>query len=1167
MPEYVHLHNHTHYSLLDGALKIDDLVNAAVENKMPAVGLTDHGVMFGAIEFYKKAKKAGIKPIIGCEVYIVTKGSRFEKATQATESGGKRGAYHHMILLAKNLQGYKNLVKLCTIGHTEGFYYKPRIDAEVLRQYREGLIGTSACAGGVVGAQLANGQDAEAYEAAELYKNILGKDFYIEIHNHGIKREAIIRDKAPKLAKDLGLKLICSNDVHYLKQEHAIAHNIMLLIPDSSSTNTPDYTQLRYQTDQVYFKSSKEMIELFREYPEALHSTMEVVEKCNLELDLKTNYMPKFPIPPDAGVDSLEDYFEKLAREGFSRRYSEPTEELRRRLEHEISVIRKMGYAGYFLIVQDFIAAARNMGVFVGPGRGSAAGSIVSYSLGITNVDPIKYDLLFERFLNPDRVSMPDIDVDFSDNKREKVIQYVREKYGKESVSQIITFGTLLSRAVLKDVGRVLGVPLSTIDSITKQIPVEQGKVRPLADALENIPDLKWVKESNDPKIKTLIEASLVLEGMNRGAGMHAAGVVIAPGNISDYVPLFKTPQTEVMTQFNMKDLETAGLLKMDFLGLRTLSVLENALVLIERDHDVKIDLDNLPEDDAKTFELFSKGQTVAIFQFESSGMQDWLRKLKPTSISDLVAMNALYRPGPMEMIGDFIERKHGRQRIEYLHPKLESSLKETYGVIVYQEQVMKIASEIGGFTLAKADLMRRAMGKKDKNLMAEMKKEFVDGAVNLGTEKKVAGDIFDLIEKFASYGFNKSHSVAYSVVAYQTAYLKAHYPAEYMAATLSSEIGDTDKIVGLIDDCRKIGINVLPPDVNESGTDFQVVHGDIRFGLCAIKGVGESAIETVIKTREEHGKFENLFDFCRRVDLRLVNKKCLEGLVQSGAFDSMEGHRAQFFENIERAANFGAAYQEQSVSGQSSLFDTGGPKEEQKISYPAMSPIAVWSEHDKLMREKNVLGFYVSGHPLMRYEQEINEFANVHFGDLTNFKNGSTARACGIVTQVKKKIDKRGNMMAFVNLEDFSGRAELIVFSDAFAKFQQNLRPDSMVMVTGKGEANGDVLKILVNEVFPMEKVREKFTKSIILSINVNDIKENTVIELRQLLERNKGNCACYFNVVDSAKTKKYQTRKFAVDPSDAFLEEAKKMLGPQSVRLVTYVTQTSTYRSPTGS
>lgn len=1149
MSQFVHLHNHSHYSLLDAACRIDDLIHAAVEDKMPAIALTDHGVMFGAIEFYKKAERAGIKPIIGMEAYIVTKGSRFEKSTQPTESGGKRSAYHHLLLLAKDEVGYRNLLKLCTIGHTEGFYYKPRIDTEVLRQYREGLVATSACAGGVISAHLVSGNDKEAYEAAEIYKDIFHDDFYVEIQNHGLEREAIVRSKAPKLAKDVGLKLIGTNDIHYLKHEHAIAHNIMLLIPDASSTNTPDYTQLRYQTDQVYFKSAKEMLELFKDFPEAIASTLEVNEKCNLKLNLKKNFMPNFPIPEDAGVSTLDEYFDKLSREGFARRYPGPSGDLQTRLEHELAVIKKMGYAGYFLIVADFIAAARRKGVAVGPGRGSAAGSVVSYSLGITNVDPIKYGLLFERFLNPDRVSMPDIDIDFSDTKRDLVIQYVREKYGQDSVSQIITFGTLSSRAVLKDVGRVLGIPLSTIDSITKEIPVEQGKVRPLKDALETIPELKWVKESNDPKIRTLIDASVVLEGMNRGAGMHAAGVVIAPGNISDYVPLYKTPQTEIMTQYNMKDLETAGLLKMDFLGLRTLSVIENALTLIKENHGVEINLDSLPEEDATTFEMFSRGDTVGVFQFESSGMRDWLTKLKPTSISDLVAMNALYRPGPMEMIGDFIARKHGQQKIEYMHPKLESALKETYGVIVYQEQVMKIASEVAGFTLAKADLMRRAMGKKDKNLMATLKEEFVDGAVKQGTPKKIAGEIFDLIEKFASYGFNKSHSVAYSIVAYQTAYLKAHYPAEFMAATLSSEIGSTDRIVKLIDDCRKLNIKVLPPDVNESGKDFNVVKGDIRFGLCAIRNVGESAVDSMIKTRNEEGPFKNIFDFCKRVDLRLVNKKCLESLVQAGAFDGFGNHRAQLFDNVERATTFGSTSQNQSLTGQSGLFDDSS-KPGQRVSYPLLNEASAWTEAEKLTREKAMLGFYVSGHPLLKFEHEINEFANVHFGDVNGFRNGSTAKACGIVSAVKKKVDKRGNTMAFVELEDFSGKADCIVFSDAYAKYNQYLHPDAMVMVVGKGEVNGELLKILVNEVDPMERVREKFTKSIILSINVNDVQEQSITELRALMEKSKGNCSCYFNVVQEGTNKLYHTRKYTVEPSDAFVGEARRILGPQSVR-----------------
>jgi DNA polymerase-3 subunit alpha len=604
------------------------------------------------------------------------------------------------------------------------------------------------------------------------------------------------------------------------------------------------------------------------------------------------------------------------------------------------------------------------------------------------------------------------------------------------------------------------------------------------------------------------------------------------------------------MTQYNMKDLETAGLLKMDFLGLRTLSVMENALAMINKAEGVDIVLDRLPEDDQRTFELFARGDTVGVFQFESTGMQDWLRKLKPTCISDLVAMNALYRPGPREMIGDFISRKHGTAQVEYLHPKLEPILKETYGVIVYQEQVMKIASEIAGFSLAKADLMRRAMGKKDKNLMATLKEEFIQGSVQRGTTKKLAGDIFDLLEKFASYGFNKSHSVAYSVVAYQTAYLKAHYPAEFMAATLSSEIGNTDRIVKLIDDCRKMGIKVLPPDVNFSGLDFTVVEGNIRFGLSAIKNVGTGAVEAVIKARDEEGKFVNIFDFCRRLDLRIVNKKCLESLVQAGAFDGFAGHRAQQFENLERAAAFGVSVQSQDLNGQAGLFDSLDSSSTRAIAYPTLTEAEAWSEADKLQREKNVLGFYVSGHPLLKFEQEINEFANVRLGDISGFKNGSTARACGIVSSVKKKIDKRNNTMAFVAVEDFSGKGECVVFSDPYAKYQNLLVPDAMVMVIGKGEVNGDSLKIILNEAYPMEKVREKFTKSIILSINVRDVQENTIVQLRSLLEHNKGNCPCYISVTDMTSTKVFQSRKYAVDPSDQFVQEVTRMFGAKSVK-----------------
>ncbi len=1152
MPEFIHLHNHSHYSLLDGASTIEGLIKSAVENKMSAVALTDHGVMFGAIEFYKKAKKAGIKPILGFEAYILTKGSRFDKSMQSEKSakGQGRGIYHHILLLAKNNIGYKNLLKLCTLGHTEGFYYKPRIDVELLNQYREGIVATSACPGGVVGSHLVNNDYEEARSAASIYKEIFGDDFYIEIQNHGMDVEKPILAQAPRLAKELDLKLVATNDVHYIKHDHALPHNIMLHIPDASATNTSDYMTLRYGTDQLYFKSAKEMSELFKDFPEAVNSTLEIAEKCNVELDFKTNHMPKFPIPSDAGVATLEEYLDKISREGLKRRYSSITPEITQRLEHELGVIKKMGYAGYFLIVQDFINAARQMGVRVGPGRGSAAGSLVSYAVGITDVDPLKYGLLFERFLNPDRVSMPDIDVDFSDDKRDKVIEYVRNKYGADSVAQIITFGTLSSRAVLKDVGRVLGIPLGQIDPITKQIPVVLGKVTPLAEAIETLPDLKWVKESTDEKIRLMVDTSLVLEGMNRNASTHAAGVVIAPGNISDYVPMYQTPQTDLMTQYNMKDLEDAGLLKMDFLGLRTLTVLDNALLLIKENHGIDIDLDHLPEDDPKTLELFSKAQTVALFQFESSGMQDYLRKLKPTSIHDLVAMNALYRPGPMDMINDFIARKHGEKKIEYIHPKLEEVLKETYGIIVYQEQVMKIASEIAGFSLAKADLMRRAMGKKDKNLMAEQKKEFVSGAVQKGIDKKIAADIFDLIEKFASYGFNKSHSVAYSVLAYQTGYLKAHYPAEYMAATLTSEIADTDKIVLLIDDCRKLGIEVLPPDVNESGVSFAATPKGIRFGLSAIKNVGVNAVEQIVRSRSEKGKFTDIFDFSARVDLRLVNKKTIESLIQAGAFDSLHVNRAQLFNIVENAIKYGQSAQEQLERGQNSLFEIGGSKVQVKPMLPTVEP---WNESDILSREKAVLGFYVSGHPLLKYADEIKAFATVRLGQVEDFKNNTTVKVCGIVTGVKKKVDKRGNLMAFVSIEDFTGKAECIVFSDPYQKYGKLLEPDSMVMVTGKGETSGDALKILVNEVTPMETLREKFTRSIVLYVNLDQVTEKTVVEMRELMEKHRGRCSCYFSVTGGGLEKNsiYFTRKYTVEPNAQFITAMKQLLGPSAVQL----------------
>jgi len=737
MSDFVHLHNHTHYSLQDGACTVESLVAAAKKHNMSAVALTDHGVMYGAVEFYKKASKEGIKPIIGMEAYVARDGSRFERGKSEDGTGKKKKPYHHLILLAKNNQGYKNLSKLSTLGHTEGFYYRPRVDVELLKKYSEGLICTTACVGGIVSVHLVQGNYKKAKETAIIYKEIFGDDFYLEIQDHGMAADIAVLEGMPKLSKELGIKLVATNDCHYIEQEHSIAHNILLLLSDK---NGEDYNKLRYGTDQIYFKSAEEMKKLFKNYKDAIDNTIEIEEKVNLKLDFEGHHYPVFPIPEDSSAKTLDDYFELLAREGVKKRFSKTTPEIEERLDYEIETIKKMGFSGYFLIVQDFINASKNMNISVGPGRGSAAGSLVAYTLGITNINPLEYDLLFERFLNPERKSMPDIDVDFADDKRGDVIEYVRKKYGSECVSQIITFNRLSSKAVLRDVARVLKISIPTVNSITKFIPSKFGKVFTIEKALDEVPELKWVKESKDPQIINLIKYAKVLEGMNRNSSKHAAGVVIAPGDVSDYVPLSSPQgQTDIVTQYNMKDIEGAGLLKMDFLGLRTLTIIQDALEIIKKNNGVEIDIDAVPLDDEETFQLFSKGQTTGVFQFESAPMREYLKRLKPGSLKDLSAMNALYRPGPMEFIDDFIERKFGRKELTYMHPLLEPILKETYGIIVYQEQVIQIANKVGGISLAEADNLRRAMGKKDLKAMKEQKIKFVEGSEKKGISNKIA--------------------------------------------------------------------------------------------------------------------------------------------------------------------------------------------------------------------------------------------------------------------------------------------------------------------------------------------------------------------------------------------------------------------------------------------
>jgi len=1160
MADFIHLHNHSHYSLLDAACTINDLIDATVERNMPALALTDHGVMFGAVEFYKKAKNKGVKPIIGNELYVVTRGSRFDRNAAETHPEGKRHGYNHLVLLVKNATGYRNLVKLTTRGHTEGFYYKPRIDFDLLREHHEGLIALTACAGGVVSTYLAIGDYESARAVALQLRDMFGEDVYLEIQNHGLEREATIREGMQRLSNELHMKLICTNDIHYVDKRHAVAHNVYLHIADGRDVE--DITRLRYETAEYYYKSAEEMLELFRDYPQAIESTLEVGDKIDFDLELGINHMPEFPIPPEAGVSSLDEFMKTLAYQGAERRYMSLSPEMRDRLDFEIDVISRMGYSGYFLIVQDFINAAKKRNIRVGPGRGSAAGSIVAYALGITDVDPLCYELLFERFLNPDRISMPDIDVDFQDDRREEVINYVRDKYGAESVSQIVTFGKLSARAVIKDVGRVLGVPLNVVESITKQIPVRMGKVQPLeyvfglktddSGKWKPIRELEWVGKSDDPKIQRLVEFSVILEGLNRNVGMHAAGVVIAPSDTSDYVPLYKTPTTELMTQFNMGDLEDAGLLKMDFLGLITLTVIDRAIRMLRETRGIDVDIDTIPLDDEKTYDMFGEGHTIGVFQFESFGMREYLVKLKPRSIDDLAAMNALYRPGPMDFIDDFIDRKYGRKNIDYLHPDMEPILRSTYGIIVFQEQVIQLANRIAGFTLAQSDLMRRAMGKKKSDVMAQQRQEFVKGAGDRGIPAKTASEIFNMIDKFANYGFNKSHSVAYSLLAYQTAWLKANYPAEFMAALMTSEMSKTEKVVMLIDECRKINIDVLPPDVNESGVDFSVSGSAIRFGLAAIKNVGVEAVKSIVEARETGGRFRSLFDFSERVNDTSVNKKTMESLVFAGAMDSVGGKRAELFSAIESAIAYGQQRKLELQSGQSSLFDD--IPSVAATALPSLPPLAEWSDSEKLAKEKSVLGFYVSGHPLEPWRLEAEDLSSISLGVIEPEIDGRIVHACGILSHIRTKIDKRGKSMAFVTLEDFTGKADCLVFSDAYERCKHALSEDHPVMMIGKAELSGDSLRIVAEDVLDIEHAVTRLSKALVISISASSATSKQLEEGIRVLNagRGSGNSACFFYVDDgNGQMWNLVSRALRLSITRELLLELRSIFGESNVRI----------------
>jgi len=1138
---FVHLHNHSHYSLLDGACRIEDLVERAGQFGMPAIALTDHGCMHGVISFYKKCSKAGIKPLIGSEVYVAP-GSRMEKQPDP----GTGGTAFHLVLICKDMTGYRNLMKLVSAGYLDGFYYKPRIDRALLRQHHEGLIALSACLKGEVSQRLLRESEERSRETAAEYRELFGDDFYLEVQNHGIPEEETARNAIYTMARDLNIKVVATNDIHYLKREHAEAHDILLCL--QTGKDLEDTTRMRYNTRELFFKSEEEMAEAFPGHPEVLLNTLEVAEKCDLHLDSRTFHLPVFQLPPEHAGKDLDAYLAEVAWAGLRERYATVTPELEQRLQYELDMIRQMGYAGYFLITADFINYARSQRIPVGPGRGSAAGSLVAYVLKITSLDPIRYDLIFERFLNPERISMPDIDIDFCYERREEVIRYVKEKYGYNNVCQIITFGTMAARAVIRDVGRVLKMNYSEVDRIAKLVP-EQLKIK-LEEAIKNVAELRQIAEKDETG-RRLIEHALVLEGLARHASTHAAGVVITPEELTNYVPLYKTKEGDITTQYDMKSLEEVGLLKMDFLGLRTLTVIQKTVDAVAA-RGISLDIDTLPLDDPKVYEVFARGETIGLFQFESSGMQEYLKKLKPTCLEDLIAMNALYRPGPMDYIDDFIRGKRDAASVSYLHPLLRPLLEETNGIAIYQEQVIKMATEVGGFSLGNADLLRRAMGKKDLEIMARERIHFIEGAKQHGVEDKVADEIYDMMAKFAGYGFNKSHAACYSLVAYQTGYLKVYYPAEFMAANLSSEMSSTARVVVLLEECRRMGLEVLPPDVNESLADFVVVEGRIRFGLGAVKNVGRGAIEAIVAGRKQKGRFRTLIDLACAIDLQAVNKKVFESLIQAGAMDSLEGTRAQKMAGLEEAILYAQGLKQRAATGQFSMFDgADNTAEEQDQLRPSLPRVEAWSESDALNREKAMLGFYLSGHPLDRFREDIGALASVPLADAGECRDNSKVRLCGLISEVKTLVDRQKRPMAFFKLEDFTGTVEGLTFADVFDRCRNAIAVDRIVMALGKISTHeGEAPKLIVEEVIPLEEARTRYTKSLFLSLDARSSDPALLNELKQTLEEFRGTVPLFLRL-HGVDTRDYflRSRSIAVTPSLTLLDRLRARVGRENV------------------
>ncbi|MGD9007887.1 MAG: DNA polymerase III subunit alpha [Desulfobacteraceae bacterium] len=1146
-PDFVHLHVHTMYSLLDGAIRLDALFERAKQFDMHTVSITDHGTMFNVLEFYQKAVKAGIKPIIGCECYVAPR-------TLADKTPLDAKGVSHLVLLAENRVGYRNLCQLATVAQTRGFYYRPRIDKEILAQYHEGLIGLSACLHGEIPQLVKQNQMAKAEEAALFYQQLFGEDnFFLEIQNNGIPVQETVNAALQEMSAKLSIPLVASNDCHYLDKEDVRAHDVLLCVQTGKTVNDTD--RFRFRTDQLYFKSKSEMADYFKDYAGAIDNSVSIAKRCDVAFDFDTYHFPKFKDDSDLSAEAL---FVRKTREGFERvwkliktkRPDADEAAYRERLDYEIGVINQMEFPGYFLIVSDFINYAKSNGIPVGPGRGSAAGSLVAYALGITDLDPIEHGLIFERFLNPDRISMPDIDVDFCINGRDKVIEYVAERYGGgDYVAQIITFGKLKTRAVIRDVGRALDIPLAEVDAIAKMVPDVLNIT--LSQALEQEPKLREMVDSR-PDIAELIAICKTLEGLPRHASTHAAGVVIGDKPLVEYLPLYRGKKDEVVTQLDMKLVENIGLVKFDFLGLRNLTVIDNTLKLIAAQGKTVPDLAQLDFGDPDTYKLLASGDTTGVFQLESSGMKDLLVRLRPENFDEVTALVALYRPGPLDsgMVDDFVERKHGRKEVAYLVPELEPIVKDTYGVIVYQEQVMKIAGALASYTMGEADGLRKAMGKKIAAMMAEHRERFVKGAVRNGIDEDKAKALFDLMEKFGGYGFNKSHSAAYALIAFQTAFLKAHYPVEFIAALLTSEIHSIDGVVKYINECRTHGIEVQPPDVNSGNLTFTVSGGKIQFGLAAVKNVGEGAVEAIVEERTANGPFESLADFCERVDLRRVNKRVVESLIACGALDSTGARRSQMMAVLEETLEYGQKVQKERCDPQMGLFDSG-VECSLSVTVPVLPKITEWEEKERLSREKESLGFYISGHPLTRHEKTISKFSTAHTAALNEIGDGQSVRIGGMVAGAKMIRTKRDEPMAFIQLEDLHGSIEVVVFPSIYNTCQELLGDDQPVMIQGKVQQDDKGAKVLADTVIPMKKAEQLWTAKVRFNIDATRSDKAVLSELRDILRRYPGDCHGVFCIKMPQQVEAHvaMADSWRLQPGEALMREVNGLLGYPAV------------------